>query len=375
MECYLEKEEYKGWDPHDGLNSPLLNFFSMTKRIPSMMILQLIKRSPINLRPILKISKSYNPKGIALFLEAFILKHKIYLDKESIKKAKLLADWLIKNYSKGYSGVCWGYPFDWANRKFYAPKFTPNIVTTVFCSSALFNFYNLTKDDVYLNAAKSSCDFIIQDLFKTEKKGSLCFSYTPLDKTCVHNANLLGSSLLARVGNIANNNEYKEYALKSMNFSIKSKNPDGSWFYGESHNQKWIDSFHSGYNLIALSSFIKETGNLELKKTLEESFIFYIKNFILSDGTVKYYHNKIYPLDAHAFSHAIICLCELSYLGDNRVLIELIIKKLISLFWDKKGYFYYKKDKFFTTRIPYMRWVQAFVFLSFFTYLYKYKVA
>ena len=28
--------------------------------------------------------------------------------------------------------------------------------------------------------------------------------------------------------------------------------------------------------------------------------------------TVKYYHDKVDPSDAHAFAHAVICLCEMA---------------------------------------------------------------
>lgn len=369
VENYIKKEDYKGWDPHDALNSPLLNFFSIKRRIPSLIITQFLKRFPFNLRPILRIPKSHNPKGMALLIEAYILKHKIYSDKDSLQKAKWLAEWLVKNYSKGYSGVCWGYPFAWANRKFFAPKWTPNIVATVFCANALLNFYKLTEKENYLNSVKSTCDFIIQDLYKTKKDGSTCFSYTPIDKTCIHNANMLGSSLLAKVGNITDNGEYKEYAIKTMKFSINAQSSDGSWFYGDDKNQKWIDSFHSGYNLVALSSFIKDTGLTELKEVLTKGYNFYKGNFFFSDGTVKYYHNRIYPLDSHAFAHAVICLDELSYLENSSELIERIVRKLISFFWSEKGYFYYKKNNFSTVKIPYMRWTQAWVFLALLSYL------
>ena len=369
MENYLEEEKYKGWDPHDGLNSPFLSSFWKKNKIPSILFLQLIKRSHLNLRPILNIPKSYNPKGIALFLESYILKYKIFKDQESLTKAKFFAEWLINNYSKGYTNNCWGYPFDWANRKFIVPKWTPNIVVTVFCANALLNYYSLTKNKVYLDSVKSSCNFIIQDLYITKKMDSICFSYTPIDKTCIHNANMLGSSLLAKTGNISNNNEYKEYAIKSINFSAKSQRPDGSWYYGEDQSQKWIDSFHTGYNLMAFSSFIKAIDTPDFKNILTKGYDFYKKKFFLPDGTVKYYHNKIYPLDSHSFAHAIICLCQLSYLEDNHKLLKRIIQKLFSFFWSEKGYFYYKKNNFGTVKTPFMRWTQAWIFFALFSYL------
>ena len=159
-----------------------------------------------------------------------------------------------------------------------------------------------------------------------------------------------------------------------MNFSVRVQKLDGSWFYGEEKSQKWIDSFHSGYNLVALSAFIKNTDLAEYKNYLIKGYNFYKKHFFLPDGTVKYYHNKAYPLDSHAFAHAIICLCELSHLGTHAELIEKIINKLISLFWSEKGYFYYRKVNPILIKIPYIRWVQAWVFLALVTYLVTNKV-
>lgn len=371
LEKYFDKEDFKGWDPFDGLNSPYLNLIK--SRFLCALLLQIIKKSPLNLRSFLRIAKSYNPKGLSLLLESFILKYKIFQNEESFAKAERLANWLINNYSKGYSGMCWGYPFDWANRKFYAPKWTPNIITTTFCANSLLEFFYLSKKKVYLDAAKSSCDFIINDLNTTITKGSICFSYTPIDRTCIHNANMLGSSLLAKVGNLVNSDKYIKFAIQSMRYSIRSQKSDGSWSYGEDKNQSWIDGFHSGYSLIALSSFLENTNSVEFKRNLEKGFKFYRKNFFLSDGIVKYYHNKVRPLDSHSFAHAIFCLCKLSYLEDNRVLINRIINKLYKYFWNEKSFFYYQKNRFFSIKIPYMRWVQAWAYLALYTYLFHYK--
>ncbi len=32
----------------------------------------------------------------------------------------------------------------------------------------------------------------------------------------------------------------------------------------------------------------------------------------LQDGTVKFYNDKATPLEAHAFAHAVICLCDMA---------------------------------------------------------------
>ncbi|MBK6912284.1 MAG: hypothetical protein IPH11_00855 [Ignavibacteriales bacterium] len=67
---YIEKENYRGWDPYDALSSPLfkLPFFRSNKFI-RFAAQQAVKRSPINLRPLLFIPKGYNPVTLGLMLQ------------------------------------------------------------------------------------------------------------------------------------------------------------------------------------------------------------------------------------------------------------------------------------------------------------------
>ncbi len=73
LKNYCEKEQFKGWDPYDGLNSKLfmaipgLNNNSFYR----LFVIQLFKRNPINLRKITLVPKEYNAKGIGLFLQGY----------------------------------------------------------------------------------------------------------------------------------------------------------------------------------------------------------------------------------------------------------------------------------------------------------------
>ena len=128
---YCETENFKGWDPYDGLNSKLFQKTPFKNIFLSRLAwIQLFKISPINLRKFLLVPKQYNPKGIGLFIEGYCNLYKIanggnsnFGNKaEILKKIIFLADLLIELQSKGYSGSCWGYNFDWQNREFYRPK-------------------------------------------------------------------------------------------------------------------------------------------------------------------------------------------------------------------------------------------------------------
>ena len=66
LKSHIEQNNFKGWDPYDGLES---KFF---KKLPfsnnsyfRIGWTQFIKRSPINIRKIVKIDKGYNPKSLA----------------------------------------------------------------------------------------------------------------------------------------------------------------------------------------------------------------------------------------------------------------------------------------------------------------------
>ena len=70
---YCLSEEFKGYDPYDGLNSTLFQAmpFISQNRIARLVWIQLFKRSPLNLRAITGIKKDYNPKALGLFLSGY----------------------------------------------------------------------------------------------------------------------------------------------------------------------------------------------------------------------------------------------------------------------------------------------------------------
>src|SRR5262245_19513848 len=65
---YCEANGFAGCDPFDGLNSRLFQLTALKQwRLARLAFLQLIKRSPVNLRSLVGVKTGVNPKGIALF--------------------------------------------------------------------------------------------------------------------------------------------------------------------------------------------------------------------------------------------------------------------------------------------------------------------
>src|SRR5258708_3136847 len=70
---YCESRDFAGYDPYDALNSRLLKLLPVLEsRIPRLILTQLLKRSPVDLRRLLQIPPTQNPKGIAIFLAALL---------------------------------------------------------------------------------------------------------------------------------------------------------------------------------------------------------------------------------------------------------------------------------------------------------------
>ncbi len=377
LKLYCEKEQFKGWDPYDGLNSKIFQSIPFLRKsaICRLVAIQAFKRFPVNLRRLALVPKEYNAKGIGLFLSGYCNLYKAVIHDGDLAKVfgtpetilnniTKLADLLIDMQSVGYSGACWGYNFDWqARRLFLFPKNTPTVVATTFCASALFEAYELTMDETYLKVAISSADFVMKDLNRTQYKEGYLFSYSPLKgNDTVFNASLLGSKLLGLCYKYTGNNEYKEVAERSVKACCSGQKEDGSWPYGLLPVQSWIDSFHTGYNLDALVTYQECTGDTAYSDFIEKGFNFYIDNFFESDGTPKYYHDKMFPIDIHCPGQLFVTLYKTGKYACHKKIADDVFSWTVKNMQHDKGYFYYQMKPYLSSRISYMRWSNAFMF-------------
>ena len=136
---YVVKEDFKGYDPYDGLNSPLARALSFGTKYGRIAFIQGFRRLPVNLRPFLGVGKGHNPKAVGLFLWGYAKLYKTDGNPEYLPVIDHLLDLLDQLKSRGYAGNCWGYNFDWQNRAFYIPKGTPTIVNSSFIGHALID--------------------------------------------------------------------------------------------------------------------------------------------------------------------------------------------------------------------------------------------
>lgn len=389
LKSYCETEDYKGWDPYDGLKSKVANALLPLKHsaILRLCIIQGFKRCPVNLRRIAMVSKEHNAKGIGLFLQGYCNLYKMIEKKgvafkelgttdEVLRKIRYLADLLLqmrsdKMFPGKFHGACWGYNFDWqARRLFLFPAHTPTVVATNFCATALMEAYEVTHDKRYLEVALSAARFIIEDLHRSEYKDGFLFSYSKLPgNDTVFNASILGSRLLSYCYKYTGNETYKQLARKSIVACCAGQEEDGSWRYGMLPVQKWRDSFHTGYNLDGLIAYQENTGDNSFDENIAKGFDYYINHFFLDDGTPKYYDNQTYPIDIHCPGQLFVTLSRLHKFGAFRQTAAKVLQWTIDNMQDPNGYFYYQLKPGMSSKIPYMRWSNAFMFSALSFYL------
>ena len=363
-----QRNDYAGQDPFDGLNSSLFKLApSLKNGLFGLVWIQLHKRLAINLRPLFGIPKMRNPKGIGLFILGLLEDYKSTGQNDYLQEAIKLADWLLTQQSDKsiWQHSCWGYHFDWNARAFYVPKGKPNVITTIYVAQALYALSEITKDKKYSEPAIDSAHFIVKTLYK-ECDGRQFFGYIPGETAFVHNASLWGAAWVAKVAVLTNNQHYKQLTLNAARQSVSEQRTDGSWVYGARHHHQFIDGFHTGYNLEALRLLSDELQTDEFEDAIAKGLVYYKAHLFEQDGTAKYYNNNRYPLDMHSVSQAVFTLLKVGKTPDDITLAEKVINRAIqTLYMPKKQRFIYQKNKYFTNKVDYVRWTQAWVYYSF----------
>lgn len=370
LDGYVRNSKFEGFDPYDALNSPLLG--SLPGFVSRIVATQFFVYSPLNLRKPLRVSIGKDPKAIALLLSAYCKTNleNIFPSDSFPIISQELAGILQSDRTSGYSGSCWGFSFDWQDITRFAKKGLPTIVITAIVANAFLDLYEITHDKSYLQIAQSSCDFILNDLNITESEDGICFSYTPLDHHIVHNANLLGAGLLARVYSLTGDANLIQYSRKAFEFSVQHQEENGSWAYSEnlkSKSKRYQIDFHQGFILDSIMDFIQYTkpSNGMYERALCKGAKFY-QEFQFDDlGRSMWRFPIRWPIDIHNQAQGIITFSRLSRF-DRKYLSFAIRIALWTMdnMQDPQGYFYYHKYPIGSNKIPYMRWGQAWMMLA-----------
>jgi hypothetical protein len=358
VEKWVEGHDYKGYEPFDGLSSYLrpLTFKSLfLERI----LQQLVRQSPVNLRPLLGIKPKESTKGRGYMAWGYLQMSKITGNPSYRVKAAQCLDWLDKNKAPGFLSHSWGNHFDFSSRTGKLPKHEPIIVWTSLLGQVYLDAFEITCESNYLAIAKSVCKWIL-DLPREKADVGTCLSYVAFTQESIHNSNMLGAAMLARTAKYLKEQTYLDVAKEAMVYSCSRQRFDGSWYYGEDDNYHWIDNFHSGYNLDSLKCYIESSGDTSFEENLRKGFEYYKRNFFEASGRPKYYHNRAYPIDSQCASQAIETLVNFSEYDKSSLGLAIKVANwTIDNMQNKIGYFYYREYPLIKAKTPMLHWAQA----------------
>jgi polysaccharide biosynthesis protein VpsJ len=361
LSSWLEVHDNRGYDTFDGLNARFVRPLTFETKFLRTVLQQGVRRVPINLRPLLGVTREHSTKGMGFLARGFIRLYQATGGTLWAQKAEAALNWLIDHQAQGYSGASWGNHFDYQSRSFYLPKGVPTVVWTSLIGHAFLDGFLQFKKERYLEIAVSACDHICKDLDAFPDGDGACITYVPGMRSLVHNANTLGASLLARTYASTGEERYRELAQRALQYTAQYQKPDGSWYYGEKENLHWVDNFHTAYVLDSFKHYTQSTGDTRFQDTTVKGYEYWRGHFFLLDGTPKYYNHKTLPIDIQCSSQAIDTL--VLFRDQDPESLPLALKVAdwtIENMQDNSGYFYYRRySRWVVNKTPTLHWGQA----------------
>ena len=362
VQAWVENHKYRGYEPFDGLSSPL-RALTFRNLLAERILQQAVRQSPINIRPLIGIKPLDSTKGQGMMASGYLLLHRATGDSEYFAKATECLRWLDRNKSAKFEKHSWANFFDFSSRGGAYHKDDSIIVWTSQIAQTYLEAFEQSQDPWFLEIAISACEWIMS-LPREQTDRGICISYFAHAQESIHNASMLGAAALARAGRIAGRKDYMDLAREAMRYSCVRMLDSGAWWYAEDEQFHWIDNFHTGYNLDSLKCYIENSGDTEFSEQLGRGLKYFKENFFLDSGCPKYYHNRAYPIDIQCAAQAIDTLAYFS--EDDAESLALGIKVAewtISNMQNRSGYFYYRKYPIgITAKTPMLHWGQATMF-------------
>jgi rhamnogalacturonyl hydrolase YesR len=358
---WVEDHNYKAYDPGDG-DLSFLRYLTFNVHFLQRVLTAVVLRTPFHIRPCLGIRPHTSTKGMGYFGWGYVKMYVVTGDETYCRRAESCFDWLIDNRSPGYQQYCWGNHFSFSTRAGTIPRYTPTIVWSSLIGLAFLEAYEVLGNTRYLEVAASTAEWV-KTLPRERTTRGTCLSYVPFTQSSIHNANMLGGALLARVAAYTGDQQAREIAREAMMYSCAQQNPDGAWFYGEAEKYHWIDNFHTGYNLDCLKRYVDSTGDRDFEPNLRRGFQYFTARFFEPDGCPKYYNNQAQPIDIQCAAQAIDTLAFSSDREPESLgLAEKVTHWTICNLQAPDGHFYYRDLGWKKVKTPMLHWGQGTMF-------------
>ncbi|RQG91706.1 antibiotic ABC transporter permease [Natrarchaeobius halalkaliphilus] len=366
---YASERDYTGWDYADGLSSAYLDRLPVESKLVNLGVQEVIKRAPINLRPIFAVEQRRNYKGAALFALANLDVYELTGEKRYAREARSLLEWLLETQNEwctGFGGGGHRHPLqDLSSDGASTPGEVSGVVSTSYAVRALLCGANALAEPRYADVARTASQFVFEDLAYTEIDEGARINYTASRggsserDSYTLNANALGARLLLDLYDDSGERRLLEAATAILDYVTSKQTALGGWMYTDPPTASHLsmDNFHNGFIVESLVRHHDVTDEDRYDATLERALEFYRHRLFDDDGAPRWDESSSYPRDIHAAAQGIVVFSELDDIAFARRIIDWTRDALYA----GDGQFYYQQRRWYTKRFTLMRWCQAWM--------------
>ncbi len=369
--AFSQGQDFAGYNKHDGLNSPFLRALLGFARWPRILAIQLVMRSPWNVRPWLGVPRTRNPKGLGLFASAHLDLWAASGQEEHLAMARELLDWLLEHPATGFRGLSWGYPYPWQDVGFFAPRHYPNRVVTCWIGFAFLEAARQTGEDRYLEALPRIAEFLLgEPNVLYDDSEMLCLSYVPdpAVTVAVIDVPALVGAYLAEAGQILDRRDLVADAQRLLRWVVDKQTEYGAWFYTHPRGDSFIthDNYHTAIILDCLDRYREATGDESFDGAYKAGLAFYRDHHFTAAGAPRWMHDGTgptdHPHDIHGSGSAVLCFVRAArrdpaFWDEARRVLDWTLEHM----YDRRGYFYYQVTRFMTKRFCLLRWCNGWM--------------
>jgi hypothetical protein len=357
----VERQDYRGNDPFDLANSPLLSRVPESWHLPHLVLSKFGSRvAPDRLRWALRVPPIEDPKIYAVAYFGYRLSGLSELE----ARADMMIDRLTALAECARGGTYWGYDFMWATRgSGVNPRGASTLVPGSFALLALTHSMLTAPTEEREMLLRGALDHYATAHRCANRHGEF-LGYFPSDATNTHNANLLGCVALTAGGRLLGNDELLRIAASGASTTVAAVAPDGYIRYTDHPSGDWTDCFHHLYVLAsvrAIAALNPHVDTAELGAAAERMESYYRDHFERPDGLVNYYPDRLHPIDPHNYAATAIYAVLSGKPGGAASGADLL-ERVDRLAWDgRRGRYIHRIHRRRTDSRFFLRWNQVWM--------------
>jgi hypothetical protein len=360
LEAYWRERNDTSFDPYDALQTERLAFLRKLPRAAQLAVVQLNKRSPLNLRPFEGVQPTRNSYTVAHFASAGAVLSRAAGDGGAIEAMADRLDWLCSHRVE----AAWAYPFDVQTKTFAYRKSTPNVICTAFTVEALLDGVSAVGGQAsyaeraagWRQAVSGAVAWALDRLYiKAGNRQYFC--YVPTERLLIHNANVLAARFVARAARVLANDSWLDTARGCLDVTVREIGSNGLLPYGEGSREARVDGHHTGFVAEALVDLSESLGTPELRAVADRVRAGYRRSLFEDDGRPLLYPGKRFPIDVITGAQGIQTFAKAG--GGEVAFAKAIAGFMLAQMRTPSGTFVYRRGRVHRKAVPYVRWSDA----------------